>query len=229
MLKNVTVQLWNGRLTVVLRFVPCISGGELRRCDRACWMRRRITGIGAALKHLPHHAFPDRLLRSMRVVSWAADNGHQLIPITRARVLLQKLLPDRPAHVATSANWGDYARVREGDGRTGRGGACCSLACSATGAPAADARKRAPHSCSRKYGRQCIQWTRRDLPDGPRYQARPLDFAQPHPREPMEAEFVRCPHRQVNDATAHEWSAVGNCDNDAPAIVRGHSHFATER
>ena len=43
-----------------------------------------------------------------------------------------------------------------------------------------------------------------------------LDFAQHHPREPMEAEFVRCPRRQVNNATAREWSAVGNCDNDAP-------------
>jgi hypothetical protein len=35
----------------------------------------------------------------------------------------------------------------------------------------------------------------------------------------MEAEFVRCLRRQVNNATAREWPAVGNCDNHAPAIA----------
>ena len=45
----------------------------------------------------------------------------------------------------------------------------------------------------------------------------------------MEAKFARGPHRQVNDATAHEGSAISDGDDDTPAIAPSHSHLGTER
>ena len=56
-----------------------------------------------------------------------------------------------------------------------------------------------------------------------------LDFTKPYPREPVEAKFARGPHRQVNDATAHEGSAISDGDDDTPAIAPSHSHLGTER